>query len=1071
MTSGFTPPLQDATRLALLADTGLLDVPAQAAFERMARLASMVLHAPIALVTLVDANRQFFTSSVGLPEPWASLRETPLSHSFCQHVVQAGEPLVIEDARTHPQVRDSLAIQDLGAVAYAGVPLAVRSGHVLGTLAVADTQPRVWTSAEIEILEGLAAATTAELEVRLARGEARRKASAAEERFQSLVDGLDAIVWEADARTFQFSFVNQYAEQLLGYSVDQWLTTPDFWVSIIHPDDRESAVRFCMDSIRRGEDHQVDYRVLAADGRVVWLRDIVRLVPDAAGRPHGLRGIMIDVTRCKQAEAALRESEVRSRAIAETASDVVVTVDEQGTICFVNSACERVFGYTREELLGQPLSVLTPESSRAWHQDGMLRYLAANLRSIPSNGLELTGLHKNGHTVPLEVSFGESVTSGGRFLTGFIRDVSDRRSAEEALRKSEEHWRSLIENALDIITILDADGIVRFESPSVERVLGYRPEQLVGCHAWEFVHPDDLPQMLEIFRTSLGNFGETEPVEFRFRHIDGSWRTLEAIGKNLLKHSAVAGIVINSRDITERKKTERALRETNQTLQALIEALPLAVIALDRAGTPTMWNSAAERIFGWKAEEVLGRSYPIVPDDRLEEHRTLFRAALERGEMVAGVETQRVRKDGSLVEVAIWSAPIRDAGGQVRISIDLYADVTERRHLEEQLRQAQKMDAVGRLAGGVAHDFNNLLTAIKGFGQLMLDDLEPADPLHGYAEQIQQATDRAASLTRQLLTFSRRQVLEPKVLDLNAVVANTNQLLGRLVGANIELRIVPDPLLGQVKVDPGQVEQMLMNLVVNARDAMPHGGTLTIETRNIRVNSEDARLHPGMAVGSYAMLAVSDTGCGMDRQTQARIFEPFFTTKDQGKGTGLGLSTVYGIVKQSGGHIWVYSEPGQGSIFKVYLPRVLEQAQAPAEEELPALPVSAGTETVLLVEDEEVVRVLARKVLQKKGYRVLEATNGADALLICRKASERIHLLLTDVVMPGMNGHELATQVVSLRPGIQVLYMSGYAEDAIVHHGVLDEGIAFLEKPLSPAGLALKLREVLDTPVEKIAAP
>ena len=483
---------------------------------------------------------------------------------------------------------------------------------------------------------------------------------------------------------------------------------------------------------------------------------------------------------------------------------------------------------------------------------------------------------------------------------------------------------------------------------------------------------------------------------------------------------------------------------------------------------PTIWNTAAEQIFGWKAEEVVGRSYPIVPEDRLDEHQTLFRTALEKGETVAGMETRRVRKDGSLVDVAIWSAPIRDASGQVRTRIDLYADVTERRHLEEQLRQVQKMDAVGRLAGGVAHDFNNLLTAIKGFGQLLLDDLEPADPLHGYAEQIQQAADRAASLTRQLLTFSRRQVLEPKVLDLNTVVANMNQLLGRLVGANIELRMVPDPLLGQVRVDPGQVEQMLMNLVVNARDAMPQGGRLSIETRNVRVDADDSRLHRGVAPGSYAMIVVSDTGCGMDRQTQGRIFEPFFTTKEQGKGTGLGLSTVYGIVKQSGGYIWVYSEPGHGSVFKIYLPRILEPAEAPTEEDPPVPQVSTGTETVLLVEDEEVVRVLARKVLQKKGYRVLEAANGADALRICRDVRDRIHLLLTDVVMPGINGHELAIRVASMRPGIQVLYMSGYAEDAIVHHGVLDEGIAFLEKPFSPGGLALKVREVLDTPVENL---
>jgi len=399
---------------------------------------------------------------------------------------------------------------------------------------------------------------------------------------------------------------------------------------------------------------------------------------------------------------------------------------------------------------------------------------------------------------------------------------------------------------------------------------------------------------------------------------------------------------------------------------------------------------------------------------------------------------------------------------------ELAAEITERKRVEEALRasegqllQAQKMEAIGRLAGGIAHDFNNLLTAINGYSELTMLQLKPEDPLMHNIKEVKKAGDRAAALTRQLLAFSRKQVLQPKILDLNVVVSEIEKMLQRLIGEDIELRTVLAPELGHIKGDPGQIEQVIMNLAVNARDAMEGGGKLTIETQNVYLDEGYVKQHTTVMAGSYVMLAVSDTGQGMDEETQKRIFEPFFTTKDVGKGTGLGLSTVYGIIKQSGGHIWIYSEVGQGTTFKVYLPRVDEEAQVykPSQERQES---RSGKETVLLAEDEEMLRNLIRQVLTSFGYQVLEAANGAAALVVCEQYQDPIHLLITDVVMPEMSGRELTGRLAGLRPEMKVLFMSGYTDDTIVRHGILESDLAFLQKPFTPHDLARKVREVLD---------
>jgi hypothetical protein len=518
--------------------------------------------------------------------------------------------------------------------------------------------------------------------------------------------------------------------------------------------------------------------------------------------------------------------------------------------------------------------------------------------------------------------------------------------------------------------------------------------------------------------------------------------------------------------VTQALADKRLRAERNHTrgqLHALLEFVPDAVVVVDRDGKIVQVNAQVERLFGYGREELLGRQIETLVPARFHAshpaHRVRFHATPHNRPMGAGLDLYGMRKDGTEVPVEISLGPLQTQEGMLVIAA--IRDITARKSLESQLRQAQKMEAIGNLAGGIAHDFNNLLTVINGYSTMTLQLLKTDDPVRPNLEEIKEAGDRAASLTRQLLAFSRKQILEPKVLDLNAVVTNLDKMLQRLIGEDIALQTALAPALGRVKADPGQIEQVLMNLAVNARDAMPQGGRLTIETTNVELDGHYAAQHVAVPPGLYVMLAVSDTGSGMDTETQAHIFEPFFTTKGQGKGTGLGLSTVYGIVKQSGGYIWVYSEPGLGTTFKIYLPRVDAQAEAlePHSSRQESL---QGTETILLVEDEERVRRLARAILAGHGYSVLEAPNGAEALRISEQHGGAIHLLVTDVVMPGMSGGELASRLIAKHLHMKVLFVSGYTDDAIVRHGVLQAGIPFIQKPFTPSTLARKVRDVLD---------
>ena len=656
-------------------------------------------------------------------------------------------------------------------------------------------------------------------------------------------------------------------------------------------------------------------------------------------------------------------------------------------------------------------------------------------------------------------------------------DVSDRERLA-SVRVSEERFRFLTENMADIVWTLDRNLSTTYVSSSIERVLGFTPEERMKQTLQEMVAPESLAQIMTSLVEELARDGEEDADPHRFStfeveyyHADGHTVWLENRVKGVRNQAGeLVQVYGASRDITDRKRAEDALRESEQKYRILVDhSIQGVAIAQADPFRLSFVNPAMSTLSGYAESELLTMN----PEQLAElihrgDRRALFSNFQRRiagEERPARTDYRVIHRDGSVAWVQIYSSAITFEGTPATLTVFIdetdrkLADI-ERKQLENTLREAQKMEAVGRLAGGVAHDFNNVLSAIKGNAEMAQLDLAEEAPLNAAMTEIIEAADRAANLTLQLLAFSRKQVIAPKVINLGQLVENLASMLAPLIGEDVVLRTVPHTPLGSVMADPGQIEQIVVNLAINARDAMPGGGELLIETSDVVLTDDYNKGHPDAKTGAHVMLAVSDTGCGMSPEICQKIYEPFFTTKKAGEGTGMGLATVYGIVEQNNGRIEVYSEPGVGSVFKVYFPMVHEQAETPIHKERSQQ--AGGTETVLVVEDEDKVRRVVVRFLKRRGYNVLEAACGEDALQVALRHADPIDLLFTDVIMPEMNGRELADRLTEQRPGIKLLFTSGYTHDNIAHRGVLDEGVQFIAKPFSLKALAVRVREVLD---------
>jgi len=749
-------------------------------------------------------------------------------------------------------------------------------------------------------------------------------------------------------------------------------------------------------------------------------------------------------------------------AIVESSHDAILSKDLSGNIVTWNRGAEHLYGYQAEEIIGKPIATIVPPEL----QDEATRFLPEIAKGQLVTREDTIRRRKDGTLVHVSLIISPVRDFEGRIIgaSTIAHDITERKLAESALHASRARLSGIIDSAMDGIITIDHNQRIMLFNPAAERMFGYSAQEMAG-QPLERLLPE---RFREAHARHVRAFAQTGTTARRMGML-GRLSGMRADGQEFPIEASISATSIDDehyltvilRDVSERERTEEELRKSEERFSKAFRSSPLAItISTLAEGRYVDVNDAYLRMMGYEREQVIGRTIGELNIWAIPEARASMLEQLTKAEQpVTQVETRFITATGDLRTVLI-SAELVQLGGTVCV-LAITNDVTDARHLEEQFRQAQKMEAVGRLAGGVAHDFNNILSVILGYAELSQELLEPGTPVHRNNDQVRKAAQRAAALTRQLLAFSRQQVLQPRILNLNAVVHNIIKMLHRFIGEDITLSFIPSSPLGNVKADSGQIEQVLMNLVVNARDAMPNGGKITIQTANAELDATYVQQHSGMQPGAYVQLSVTDTGCGMDKKTISRIFEPFFTTKPVGEGTGLGLSMVYGVVKQSGGNIWVYSEPGKGTTFKIYLPQIEEPAESAAR---PLIHTShkAGSETILLVEDDEALRRLTAKLLVGEGYKVLEANDGHAAMEIARNYAGQIDLLLTDVIMPGMGGNELATSLRESQPKLSILYMSGYSGNLIANYGVLESNAALLQKPFTKRALLIEVREALD---------
>ena len=938
--------IQSPSRLDALRDTGLLDSQPEEAFDRLTRLCALTLGVPIALVSLVDGDREFFKSSVGLEGTVAAERSVPILHSFCQYVVESGEALVVEDALLHPLLRDNHTARNYGMRAYAGVPLITPAGHTLGAFCVIDKVARAWSATDISVLTDLAAATVTEI---VLRGEIVERTRIEEEsarlvraleleqrRIISLFEQAPAFIATVCGPDHRFEMANRAYYQLVGFR--HIIGKP---IAEAFPEIAAQGFVAMLDTVfETGEPfHAVGARVLLqnepdAEPDERFIDFVCQPLDDVGGGPAGIIIHGVDVTEQVRAGNTVNESEERYRLLFDS-NPLPMWVYESENLRFVavNNAAVSHYGYSRDEFLSMVITDIHSEHAAEFARTPAMA-AGPDAAHVPRLEHQL----KDGTIIDVDIT-SRPIKFGNRPCRLVLaHDVTGRYRAEAALRESE----AVLRLAIDV-----ADVVV-----------------------WE---------------------------------------------RDVLTGS------LRSRSVPSNPDIAQLLLATRGTHAGFLSM----VHPEDRVRVSSLNEDAVERCGAFSME---------------------FR-------VVAGDGTVRWRQTMARV--------LPNAEGRAERMIGVSRDVTERVVLEAQLRQAQKMEAVGQLAGGVAHDFNNLLTIITTGVTFARESLPPGTPAIEELAMVDEAAGRAARLTRQLLAFSRKQVLQPELADLNRIIRGVEPMIRRLIAEDIQILTILAPTPARVFADPGQLEQVLVNLAVNARDAMPHGGRLVIETSVVVLTADDVvRRGAAGEPGAYVRLSVCDNGMGMNEATVARAFEPFFTTKGPGRGTGLGLATVYGIVQQSGGHICVSSALDIGTTFEIDLPRVAG-AETPEVVDRVTRDLSRASGTILLVEDEAPVRAIARRILTRQGYTVIEACNGRDALHRAESHAGEIDMVVTDMVMPEMSGRAFADEFVGLYPGTPVLFVSGYTDDELLRRGPLAPRTAFLEKPFTPERLLAAVRGVL----------
>ena len=771
----------------------------------------------------------------------------------------------------------------------------------------------------------------------------------------------------------------------------------------------------------------------------------------------GLYGVATEITELKRVEKELQESRKKYQSLFDNAQVSLFRTSTDGRLLEASKRYAEKAGYSSVE---ECIANFSP--GNAWadpnERDKMLRILRDE-GSVSDYEAEI--IRKDGNHI--WTLFSATFFPEKSYIEGSIIDITDRKIAEIALEKSEAFQRKMVANIGDVIVIVDQDGVNRYKSPNIEKMFGWKPEDLVGASAWDIVHPDDLAHAQEFFQSLVRKPHSVGTIELRYKCKNGTYKWIEFTGSNLLDDPDINGILGNYHDIMDRKRAERELRESEARFKALHNA-SFGGIAIHDKGIILECNQGLSELSGYSLEELKGMDgLRLIAENS---RASVMKNIVSRYEKP--YEAVGLRKDGTEFPIRLEGRNIPYRGKLVR-TVEI-RDISEHKNSEKeqeklrtQLNQAQKMESVGRLAGGVAHDFNNMLSLILGYTELALDKVSSTDTLHKDLQEIQKAAKRSSEITRQLLAFARKQPIAPKALDINVVIEGMLDMLRRLIGEDIDIRWHPGRKLSPVKIDPSQLEQILANLCVNARDAIGGVGEIIIETQMVVFSDEGSKDHADNMRGHFVKLSVSDDGCGIETQALDNIFEPFFTTKGVSQGTGLGLATVYGIVKQNNGVIHVHSAPDRGTTFTIYLPQHVGAIEKFPLEEITATPLGEG-EMVLLVEDEPAIRELCQITFKKLGYRILLAEGPEKALQIASEHQGKIDLIVTDVVMPGMNGRELARQIKALYPDIKTLYMSGYTADVIANRGVLEKEVQFIQKPFSIKDMAVKIREALGEP-------